>query len=321
MMSTGEQQSFIRPLGAAIAARLADLPAQFDAPVPARESLLEGFRRRNALLDGIFYDVKVITPAEARAIAPRWGAEGKILIVPPSDAGPLRLVDGPANINKAERRSLKALAIAGVGSSALGTAAFARNVADAIGGPVVAVISGYGLSDLVTEALGGYFFFGMLNGLRHRFEALDRLTAPGSASVDGLGDLLLRSSRDTQTVLSLLTEPGFDFRLLTGHSKGNLVLAEALYALEKQAPETAQSLADKAALVTVSARIGMPGRFGTVIDIMGEWDWFGALNSRPTILPDHVVPWAWHHTNTDLYASLPVTPALRAVLDRWEIRI
>ena len=31
-----------------------------------------------------------------------------------------------------------------------------------IGGPVAAVVSGYGLSDLMTEALGGYFLFGAL---------------------------------------------------------------------------------------------------------------------------------------------------------------
>lgn len=53
--------------------------------------------------------------------------------------------------------SANALAIAGVGSSALGAAAFARNVADGLGEPVAAVVSGYGLADVLTEALGGFF--------------------------------------------------------------------------------------------------------------------------------------------------------------------
>ena len=44
-----------------------------------------------------------------------------------------------------------------------------------IGEPVAAVVSGYGLADLATEALGGFFLFGAANSLRHGFEWLDRL--------------------------------------------------------------------------------------------------------------------------------------------------
>jgi hypothetical protein len=47
---------------------------------------------------------------------------------------------------------------------------------------------------------------------------------------------------------------------------------------------------------------------------MGSWDWFGGLNSRPGIPADKLVPDAWHHTNTELYAHLPVTRSLRQIL-------
>ena len=60
--------------------------------------------------------------------------------------------------------------------------------------------------------------------------------------------------------------------------------------------------------------IAMPPLFRGVIDIMGAWDWFGGLNSRRDIEADIVVPNAWHHTNTELPAHLPVTKTLRT---RW----
>ena len=55
-------------LAAAQAARAAALPlaAQKD---PLRLGL-EGLRQRNALLDALFYDVRVVTPAEASSISP-----------------------------------------------------------------------------------------------------------------------------------------------------------------------------------------------------------------------------------------------------------
>ena len=37
------------------------------AKAPLREATLEGYRRRNAVLDAIFYDVGVVTPTTLRA--------------------------------------------------------------------------------------------------------------------------------------------------------------------------------------------------------------------------------------------------------------
>ena len=64
---------------------------------------------------------------------------------------------------EAEGDEVAGVAIAGVGSSVLGTAALARNVADAVGGEIVGLVSGYGVSDLLSEALGGWFFFGAVD--------------------------------------------------------------------------------------------------------------------------------------------------------------
>ncbi len=299
-------------LGATQIARAASLP-QRTRVAPGRAAALESWRQRNAVLDTLFYDVSVVSRSEAADLSPWLAAEGAILIVPPLGSSRLTVCASvPEFIAKAD--GVRTLAIAGVGSSALGSAAFARNIADAIGGPVAAVVSGYGLSDLMTEALGGFFLFGALNSMRHAFEGLDRLTEwrppMSSAGIESPGDFV-RQSRDTQTVLALLSDKRLGFDLIVGHSKGNLVLSEALYELVGTDLDTARSLAASACIVTVSARIAMPPLFRRVIDIMGAWDWFGALNSRPDIPADYLVPNAWHHTNTELPAHLPVTKTLR----------
>lgn len=308
--------SSLQSLVSAQTARLATWPLQL-AQTPLRAALLEGLRQRNTLLDALFYDVGVVTEEEAQSVAPTLAAEGAILIVPPSGQGALTLC---LSIEQfvAQGSHVGALAVAGVGSSAFGTAAFARNVANAIGAPVAGVVSGYGLADIATEALGGYFLFGTLNSLRHGFERIDRATeaglVSGSSTETRTGDIV-RASRDTQTVLALLRHPDLDFKLLTGHSKGNLVLSEALYEMrERDRPRLDALAASDTRIVTISATIAMPPPLKGIIDVIGELDWFGEMNSRQDIRPEIEWPKAWHHTNTAMPAHLPVTQVIKKAL-------
>lgn len=295
------------------AARVAGLP--FEVQDPAGGAALEALRQRNALLDALFYDVSAVTHDEARSISPWLAREGALLYVPPSGQGVLKLCASIDALARAGRGAapVRGLAVAGVGSSALGSAAFARNVADALGAPVAAVVSGYGLADLASEALGGWFFFGQLNRLRHFEQQLEELLEHHSpvGTVPALyGD---RRGDDTARVLALLRDPRFDLQLLTGHSKGNLVLSEALYALTRyDGPDL--PIATDTKIVTVSAVIAMPPVFTDIVDVMGQWDWFGAFNSRAGIPVDVRVPQAWHHTNTELPYHLPVTETFKALL-------
>ena len=86
--------------------------------------------------------------------------------------------------------------------------------------------------------------------------------------------------------------------VLVGHSKGNHILSEALYAIAGKNPGLAKKISMRSRIVTISAKIGMPLVFKDIVDVMGEWDWFGALNSRPDITAEYVVPHAWHSTNS-----------------------
>lgn len=312
-------QQTLSTLGATALARSLAFPARV-ANNPWRAIALEGFRRRNAVLDAAFYDVSVISEAEAADLAPWLAHQGAIVVTPPSGIGRLRVyeeLDG--FLASPDRDAVRTLAVAGVGSSALGGAALARNVADALGEPVAAIVSGYGLADVVTEALGGWFSFGALNSVRHAFEALDRwshafdLVEPVLEAADGVA--LARLSKDTAVLASLMETPGFEPRLLVGHSKGNLVISEALYWLRERNPARAEALGQRCGVALFCARIGLPPVMARVADITGEYDAFGALNSRPDIPADLVVPRATHSTNRELPfgLGLDVAAALEAI--------
>jgi hypothetical protein len=308
-------------------ARTASAPLAQAAPAQLLpEAALEAVRRRNAALDLLFYDIGVLSDAEARDLSPWLAAEGALLIVPPSGAGAVRRCASIDEFMVAGGRSIRTLAVAGVGSSALGAAALARNVADALDEDVVAVVSGYGLADVAAEALGGFFWFGALNSVRHLFEPLDRARESGLIAeplpdlTTGADDLLRRQSKDVQAVLSLLLEPGVALRCVVGHSKGNLVIAEALAALAEAQPQRLRALGAALAIVTLSAKIAMPVGCRHVIDVMGQFDAFGLLNSRPDIPTDEWVPNAWHHTNTELPGHLPVTQVLAGLRARGRLR-
>lgn len=289
-------------------------PSGAEGPWMGPEALLEVVRRRNAILDWFFYDVGSVTGEEARDLSPWLAAEGAILIVPPSGAGTLERRASVADFVAGGGKSIRTLVVSGVGSSALGSAALARNVADAMRAPVAAVVSGYGLADVAAEALGGFFWFGAINSVRHLFEWLDQLreagfAEPGDASL-AAAELPTRQSRDTATVRALLSHPALPFDLLVGHSKGNLVISEALYALQEDDGRALQALGARTCIVTLSAKIAMPRACRQVIDVLGEFDSFGELNSRTWIPTDRVVANAGHHTNTEIPWHLPVTRVL-----------
>lgn len=280
-----------------------------EAKAPWREAALEGYRQRNAVLDSFFYDVGKVTPEEVKSIAPWLAREGALLIVPPSGQRPLQLCTSVEHFAESGGSSVRVLVVAGVGSSALGAAAFARNVADAFDAPVAALVSGYGISDTLTEAIGGFFWFGGLNKVRHQFEQIDDLLRENVAylrkiEVSNTPLNIARTSLDTRILASLLSDHRFHFSLLAGHSKGNLVISEALYGLDAS---TDANLKDTW-IVTVSATVAMPPRFkDRTLDVIGQWDWFGGLNSLPSLSVELRPPQAWHHTNTELRYHLPVT--------------
>ncbi|WP_205687900.1 cell envelope biogenesis protein OmpA [Ciceribacter ferrooxidans] len=285
---------------------------------PFRNVALEALRARNTGLDALFYDVKALSSEEVFYISDSITAEGLIMIVPPTGAGMLTLCDSVDEYLLRGGKDVHVLAIAGVGGSAIGAAAFARNVADAVGAPVAAIVSGYGLGDVVVETMGGSFFFGWLGHFRSQMETLD--DAVGRPQLGAYAQRRLkpeperRSCLDADTAAELLGDPRLSFHMLAAHSSGNRVLSEALYELRRSNRQRLRALAEGLRIVTFGGRIVMPPEFTDVVDVVGELDWYGEVNSRPQIDTDIRVPLAGHSTNTDLPGSLHVTRVLKEII-------
>lgn len=281
---------------------------------PAGDAFREGLRRRNLLLDTLFYDVGVVTREEADDLVASKAAEGTILIVPPSGRGALVVCDGLDAFLAAGGGAVTTLTVAGVGSSALGTAAFARNVADAVGHPVAAVVSGYGLADLADETSGGFRWFAGLAALHHDLWApFDRMLAAADPGL--VAGLPVHADRDTAVVGALLADDRVAFDLIVAHSKGNMVVCDALHALQRTDRVRSERIGATVHVVSISSRLRMPRSCRQVTEIVGRWDMIGDFAMRRDAPPDVVVPDAWHHTNTELYGHLPVTRVLKEVLE------
>lgn len=283
---------------------------------PLSSLFFEGVRQRNAALDGLYYNVGEIRDEEAAQLSPWLAEEGAILIVPPGGGDDLTIFPSADAFIAAGGTDINVLTIAGVGSSALGSAGFARDVANACGEPVAAVVSGYGMTDLWAEALGGYFWFGWINRMRH-LEQGGKVSQGRMIGGSALADLIaagLRESEDVRTICALLRDERVSLEMLVGHSKGNLVLSEALYQFNEESPQDARALAQRVRIITFSARVAMPRPFRDITDVMGGLDWFGEFNSHPDIGTDVTVPGAGHHTNVELPRALPVTETLRGIL-------
>ncbi|MDH4411966.1 MAG: cell envelope biogenesis protein OmpA [Rhizobium sp.] len=283
-----------------------------------RNAALEPWRLRNTGMDALYYDVKALTSDETFYISDSLASQGLIMIVPPTGGGMLTLCESVEEFRLRGGRDVRAMAVAGIGGSAIGAAAFARNVADAIDAPVAAVVSGYGLGDIVNEAIGGAFLFGWLGHIRSNLEVIDdvigrpKLGAYGNRDEDA--DTGRKTGLDADTVATLLADPSLSFTLIAGHSRGNRVIADALYALKTTDPGRLETLANTARVVTFGGRIKMPEAFTEVVDVVGELDWFGEINSRPKIAADIKVPFCGHSTNTDLPGALQVTKILGDIL-------
>jgi hypothetical protein len=116
--------------------------------------------------------------------------------------------------------------ITGVGSPALGSVALAWDISVALEKPVLAIVPGYGVADVVLQALGGWFAFGL-----HDFLSSETLIRTGLAAAAPetarIGRELAASTPQEPTARgqrygSVLQYRVTPFRLVVGHSKGAL---------------------------------------------------------------------------------------------------
>ena len=316
--------------------------ALYEVQKPFVEPLLRWCRLWNTAFDGLFYDVGVLgaallakgavvdteVPANSNRSRRRFAMLD--LTAQSNPSGCIIVVD--ANLapyvskafldmkkffdfaNDSESAGLHALTVTGVGSSAFGSVAFAWDVSEALGEPVAAIVPGYGLADVVPQALGGWFGFEMYDAIQRVTQELLANFAPTLAM---MGKNLARSTpgRETASTGAPVFRHGSaasddvhailrNVRGITrvvGHSKGALAIENALRSLSS----------DRTKGITVHT-------FGCVISeavackrysqYLGLIDPLGFLNSLNN-LPEHR-PFADHSTNSLIPLSLQVTNSL-----------
>lgn len=328
--------------------------ALFELPKEALRPLLSCLRLVNGAADALFYDVGVLcdqlakdgyevrTAAAKRRLADKHDTsraeavakhvlnlsaqadpEGVILVVD-ADRAPYvtRYADVKAFLaaQKAQPastdRMVTTVSVTGVGSSAWGSAAFAWNLSAALDAPVAAIVPGYGLADIVPQALSGWFGFGVQDELRRVGQEWINLLAPFFATA---GRRLVMSvperaerdlpddalpfragSPESDILHAILLEDEAIVRVC-GHSRGALCIENALRSLHK-------ARAERLEVVTFGCTINEETD-ATYRQTMGWMDGLGWLNSWGN-LPERMIG-AWHSTNTQLPAAMPVAKLTR----------
>ena len=291
-----------------------------DVVSSARASLVSTWRTMNTSLDGVFYDTAALSSRERSTLSAHVDAQGMVLVVYPGNAGRPIAAMTPLQFTTAEQKQSKVstIVVAGVGSSALGTACLARNVANYLGEPVAGIVSGLGLADVGTEAFGGWFVFGAANVIRDllartlQFFVVDHVRDQAThddmkrhLSEMGLSpEFFIYGSPDSTALLYLLSKLGSKIKLLVGHSKGNYSIENALEGLQRvsKVPENIK-------VITLSAVIWFDPQVVQLNQFIGNIDAFGMLNSRPDVRCAFI-PGAWHSLNSALPGHLSVAQAL-----------
>jgi hypothetical protein len=218
--------------------------------------------------------------------------------------------------NGADGRGLRTISVTGVGSSALGSVAFAWNISEATGEPVAAVVPGYGLADVVPQVLGGWLGFETYDRLQSATQSwlaqfLPTLamigkdlarTTPGHARAATGAPIFLHGSAASDDVHAILKDCRSITRLV-GHSKGALAIENALRSL-------ADSHSKKMSVITFGCLIEEDHRVANYAQYLGTLDWLGLVNSTGQVAGYHELV-ADHSTNAVLPLSLRVRDLMR----------
>lgn len=280
------------------------------APQTPFDALTAGVQQRNTMADWMFYDVGALSAAEFTLLSRQTNREGAILVVEPSngdDAVRIQKFETFGEFRSEPGDLLRHFTIAGVGSSDVGAAAFARTLANHLDAPVGAIVSGYGMADLLGEALGGWFFFRTANQALELMAQFQRALSVsyvdrgetergGIASQGdrtGAGAML---SPETGTLVRLLGEEERRIETLLGHSKGCLSISYALQEIASRSDQSHFNRARDVHVITTGAVVAFPDGLNRLNQYLGSLDWFGGMNSRLG-LDYRRVPDAWHHLN------------------------
>ncbi|MCA9234038.1 MAG: hypothetical protein KDA44_01110 [Planctomycetales bacterium] len=286
-------------------------------------------KERNQFVDAAFYDVGALDQSERDLLSPFRDREGSVLVMPPhGSAEEMNHYPNALQFLATEGDRVEAVVVAGVGSSVLGAAALARNVADHYEMRVAAIVSGYGASDVISEALGGWFFYGAVDRAWRQVESLvtnaaaawqeravpqkEAYSAEAKAArpLDA-SQLFTPPATDIGTLYDILTTHR-KLRLLLGHSKGNLLISFALRHMAHELGPVGHTAFDRLTVVTLGAVVALHDRFVRQHQFLGGLDMLGRINSQLDI-PHVTIPGVGHHLNPAIPMNMSVNRVLEGV--------
>lgn len=298
-------------------------PAVFEIPQWLVEPAVRSCRLFNTALDFIFYDVPALRaglagkdeqmaaqdekpPSRIVDFDALSDPEGSMLLIDattPPYVHKYKSVEAFLNSPYRETQDVDIVTITGVGSSALGSAALAWDVSVALQKPVLALVPGYGVADVLLQSLGGWFAFGLHDylgsksmiqtGLAAAAPQAARIgrelaaSAPSEPTVRG-APVFRCGSGSSDVLYALLMNREQPFRLLVGHSKGALQISNAI----RSVPE---EQLDGIRVVTLGCPIGEDFEGVEYHQYLGLFDALGQLNAWGH-RAEHWPP-TWHSTN------------------------
>lgn len=238
--------------------------------------------------DRKYYDVELLTEEETTFcldIGTNF-REGEIIVLSPNKekktGTTIHRFKNAAELFSSEKKQIKAVVVAGVGSSLLGTAALARSVANVYNLDVAGIVSYHGTKDLTDEALEGWFFnrtWDMsqqyLRLINDNMNTLSKFTPfpwyfnPFEVPLE----LLEATTKDVRTAIELLEEPASEIQFILGHSKGSLVIDRALEFIAQK--YDSHALFEKLNVVSVATVLNFPQKFKHIFQFLGEFDALG----------------------------------------------
>ena len=210
-------------------------------------------------------------------------------------------------------RDIRIITVTGVGSSALGSAAFAWNVSESLREPVAAIVPGYGLADLIPQALGGWFGFGLHDFMRRFFYQALAATAPEIATIGhrlvtttpdpaaSAAEASFRSGSPESDILHQILRTTPQIKRLYGHSKGALCIANAIRELPDERYRDLH--------VTTFGCVIQEETDADYDQVLGSIDGLGQLNSWAN-WPEQWIT-SWHSTNSMLPLTMPVSALVK----------
>lgn len=260
---------------------------------------------RNMLIDPVFYDVLALDAGDRAEVlrasaAGEYHEGGMLLVWPAADRRTIEYFDLSRTLCETYP-DLDSVAVPGVGSSPLGAAAFARQVADAVGRPTVGIIAGNGVADVLSEALGGWFDFGLRNRVQSALRQWEGALTPeiedrGEALKHDWGLLSASGAEDepdVNTLLNIMLRQGSKLALLAAHSKGAMVVQRACNQLEREQAGDGPSRAHLH-VVTFGCGVTLPPSFTNVSQYVGTFDALGRLNTPLSLARGEAIEWLEH---------------------------